>query len=452
MAFYPHIQEPRPEVRAFLEDVREHPEDDTPRLILADWLDDYGDAADRARAELIRVQCTLARPGRSPALLQQRERELLDEYGEDWLGPLAKMVEQWCFDRGMLRLVMQGHHCFSPALAELARSETYAWVESLTLGQLTGAAVHRLIQLPILAGVRSLTVDDSRLGNNGLALLASSAHLGQLRELHLGNSNIRDDGLRALADSDRLPRLETLDLPRNHLGASVAVLGASSHFPALTRLGLDFNDLHNEHLMALVDSPLLARLEELRLSGNRDLGETGLAALASSPQAGCLRRLDLSKMDLPFEGVRALALSSRLTRLVHLHLGHTNLDSRAVKEIAFSPCLPGLRGLYLGRNRLSDDGAVALMVAPQPRRLRVLELGRNHLGSETVKAIAQCPAMAELEELNLEDNHIGDDGALALASSPYLDRLHLLEIASNGLTALGKAVLLRRFGRDVALV
>jgi hypothetical protein len=82
----------------------------------------------------------------------------------------------------------------------------------------------------------------------------------------------------------------------------------------------------------------------------------------------------------------------------------------------------------------------------------VLELGRNHLGSDTPRAIAESPAMAELEELNLEDNHIGDEGALAMAASPHLGRLRLLEIANNGLTALGKAVLLRRFGRDVALV
>src|SRR5439155_17436977 len=104
MAFYPHIQPPRPEVRVFLEDIRQHPDDEAPRLILADWLDDYGDETDRGRAELIRVQCALARPGRSPSPLRLREHELLLRHAEDWLGPLARMVEDYCFDRGMLRL------------------------------------------------------------------------------------------------------------------------------------------------------------------------------------------------------------------------------------------------------------------------------------------------------------------------------------------------------------
>ena len=41
----------------FLRDICEHPEDDTPRLIFADWLEDHGEPE---RAEFIRVQCELA--------------------------------------------------------------------------------------------------------------------------------------------------------------------------------------------------------------------------------------------------------------------------------------------------------------------------------------------------------------------------------------------------------
>jgi uncharacterized protein (TIGR02996 family) len=41
---------------AFLADILAHPEDDTPRLIYADWLDEHGL---EERAELIRVQCEI---------------------------------------------------------------------------------------------------------------------------------------------------------------------------------------------------------------------------------------------------------------------------------------------------------------------------------------------------------------------------------------------------------
>lgn len=44
---------------AFLRAILDRPDDDAPRLVYADWLDDRGDAD---RAELIRVQCEIAKP------------------------------------------------------------------------------------------------------------------------------------------------------------------------------------------------------------------------------------------------------------------------------------------------------------------------------------------------------------------------------------------------------
>jgi uncharacterized protein (TIGR02996 family) len=42
---------------AFLQAMGDNPEDDTTRLVYADWLEENGQAE---RAELIRVQCALA--------------------------------------------------------------------------------------------------------------------------------------------------------------------------------------------------------------------------------------------------------------------------------------------------------------------------------------------------------------------------------------------------------
>src|SRR6516165_8198243 len=46
----------RPEIRVFLEDIKSHPEDDTPRLILADWLQENGTPDEAARGELLRIE------------------------------------------------------------------------------------------------------------------------------------------------------------------------------------------------------------------------------------------------------------------------------------------------------------------------------------------------------------------------------------------------------------
>jgi uncharacterized protein (TIGR02996 family) len=60
------------------------PEDDAPRLVYADWLEDHGDAE---RAELIRVQCRLAHMAADDperAELEEREQDLLGRRGDEW--------------------------------------------------------------------------------------------------------------------------------------------------------------------------------------------------------------------------------------------------------------------------------------------------------------------------------------------------------------------------------
>lgn len=51
--------------RAFLDKITEFPDDDTPRLVYADWLEEKGQAD---RAEFIRVQCELAKLPTDPPL------------------------------------------------------------------------------------------------------------------------------------------------------------------------------------------------------------------------------------------------------------------------------------------------------------------------------------------------------------------------------------------------
>src|SRR5262245_2348318 len=76
---------------AFFRAIEAQPDDDTPRLVYADWLDENAEtAADRARAELIRVQCERERepPGARKVELAGREGGLLVMYGPEWVKPL----------------------------------------------------------------------------------------------------------------------------------------------------------------------------------------------------------------------------------------------------------------------------------------------------------------------------------------------------------------------------
>ena len=73
---------------AFVLAIAQSPDDDSLRLMYADWLDDRGDP----RGELIRVQCALARSSADIERtdLQMRERELLSEHSAEWVAPLSR--------------------------------------------------------------------------------------------------------------------------------------------------------------------------------------------------------------------------------------------------------------------------------------------------------------------------------------------------------------------------
>ena len=76
----------------FLDDVREHPDDDAPRLVFADWLDDHGE---HDRAEFIRLQVRAARldeddPARQ-AMTDQAE-QLRAAHETAWLAPLRQAL------------------------------------------------------------------------------------------------------------------------------------------------------------------------------------------------------------------------------------------------------------------------------------------------------------------------------------------------------------------------
>jgi uncharacterized protein (TIGR02996 family) len=77
---------------ALLTAIAAHPDEDTPRLMYADWLDEHGQPL---RAEFIRVQIEIARNEHLPraryADLFQRNRELLVNQRAELLGPLTAL-------------------------------------------------------------------------------------------------------------------------------------------------------------------------------------------------------------------------------------------------------------------------------------------------------------------------------------------------------------------------
>src|SRR5262249_40829470 len=86
----------------FLRAIASQPDDDAPRLIYADWLEEHNEPE---RAEVIRAQVELARSkADSPhrRRLAFRAGELLRLHEERWVGPLRIMTPDWQFCRGFV--------------------------------------------------------------------------------------------------------------------------------------------------------------------------------------------------------------------------------------------------------------------------------------------------------------------------------------------------------------
>jgi uncharacterized protein (TIGR02996 family) len=76
--------------------VLERPEDPAPWLVLADWLEEQGDPASLARAELLRLQSLRAGAGNDPARLCELERRAawIAEDHPGLIGALQPLVDQ----------------------------------------------------------------------------------------------------------------------------------------------------------------------------------------------------------------------------------------------------------------------------------------------------------------------------------------------------------------------
>ncbi len=418
---------PRPQVLAFLDDIKRHPDDDAPRLILADWLDDHGDAE---RAEFIRVSCArYRRLAHEDALywaLKRRERALLRRHGAAWKGPLRGRAEQLDFERGTLHLGAGdrlGEFLDAP-WERLCRTEAAAWVTDLGVWNVSDDALVRLAACPVL---------------------------GLISELYLpvgGEAEFRPRGAAALAACERAPYLTRLRVRYGRSLVAIEELLGGPLVGHLRTLELGNCGLGNRGARALAGCPRLAGLTDLDLWVN-SLRAEEVRLLTHSPHLAGLTRLSLAHNAVGREGAKALAAAPAFGRLQGLGLAMCRIGNVGIEAMAAAPVLPPLRFLDLTGNCLTARGVEALVASPAADRLECLGLAGSRLGDKGARALAGSPRLRNLTRLDLTACGVGDDGARALAESPHLSRLEDLCVRWNEIGRAGKRALKARFGRAV---
>jgi uncharacterized protein (TIGR02996 family) len=279
---------------AMLRAIAANPDDDTPRLIYADLLDELGGDANTARARFIRLQIETHRhtyntfdarlaydliaPSEEDdtAMLEQKRAEavqLANRYQSQWLRELPT----WCnpvfglvgmtranlFVRGFVERVSARAKPFAfrteelfdtnpiralelqggstkllPAVfsrAELARvrSLDFSW------GGVPAELVAAISECPHLTALTHLDLSKCSLSGSDVRVLAQSVQLSALRKICLGGS-LTASAVRLLAASAKLGNLREIDLQACRWSFDVyGVYDLREEFPNITFLAWD---------------------------------------------------------------------------------------------------------------------------------------------------------------------------------------------------------------------
>jgi uncharacterized protein (TIGR02996 family) len=378
----------------FLAAVLADPDDDGPRLVYADWLDEQGQGE---RAEFIRCQVELAKRAeddpRRPDLAA-RERQLLIRHAKGWARPVRPLVTTWQFCRGFVEQVRVGPQAFLDSAEALF----------------------------VAAPVRGVRFSTTGIRPDTLLHLPTSPHLGRLAGIDLGDLWLDFSLLRAFLRSTHWPRLRSLAV-RGWFGREGSQLIADTEQHAgLTELDLSGSPLEPATVGILAESANLQRLTTLRW---RHCPPATQAELFGSPLLARLHTLDLGDC-LPAAANRSRGLLASLRGAFAAGLrGQPVPTGRPV------PALNGLRTLRLSRS-VREPAARAwcarLLASRTLSDLTTLDLTGNGLGPDVVTQLIQAGPWPRLTNLLLDGNLLRDDGVRRLAQPgafPVLTVLHL---------------------------
>jgi uncharacterized protein (TIGR02996 family) len=381
--------------RSLEEALLEDPNDLATHSAYADYLMEQGDP----RGELIQVQLALeetGRPAKERKQLQQRENELLEKHGREWLGDVGRfLVGEWSgadkpyhyqFTRGWLDLVRVLP--FPDAvIAALARSPQARLLHRLEI--IYDMRYHPFDFDQFVEGPSKALTGDEKLNENYepapiLPPLLESPYLTNLRTFKVGFSDSGD-----------------------RIGHS-------------TMIGV-FGNCDAEQVIQLLQK--CPRMEELYLNTHL----TGIDRLFALPTLGNIRVLQYyygttyvaSRPDNPYP-LKALANNASLKQLttLRLHAGRdTTIDLEEVDAILRSKRLPSLTHLQVHMTTFGDDGCRSVIDSGALRRLKVLDLGYGNMTDEGARLLADCPDLKNLDVLDVSRNALTTEGIAALRAT-----------------------------------
>lgn len=408
---------------ALLAAVRAHPDDDTPRLIYADFLDDAGE---NARAAFVRAQVEVARSEPwDPVAVRARWHA---DGAPNWRAfaaelPPVKYPVAWAqnpFRRGFGYALHVMRAADWPEFAEPVFDLEPVGALSFWSGTLD--EWKRVAASPHVKRFRELTFHNNPI--EPLFALRNNPDAAGVTDIHFERATgagmpevIEDLSLSALGRAVRGLHF------RAGYGSTGALVCALADREPLERLSLRLMGVGAEHLTRLFDGRGASALAALHLR-DEPLGVFGLAALAAhAPHT--LRDLALNSLGVTAEGAELLARCERLSGLKRLSLSGNRLTPRAARVLSQSHALAGLRALDLSDCRMGD---------------------------KELRHLVRSKFWPNLVELDLRGNPFSAAGARALVDAPVPADLAALVLDGTPLGGAARAALVQRFGAAVAFV
>lgn len=392
-----------------------HPDDDTPRLIFADFLEESGEPE---RAAFVRAQVELARtPAWEPFAVFCRHRRPEWHTGTPFRHTLPALPGGWTLDwheepfrRGFgwrvnarsipawldlaPRLFEQAPigelHLWASTLDDWRRFGAADWVRHLRAVHFEGATavepVRMLCATPAATGIRDIHFH--RASSAGLPELVED-----LLQTPLGK------GLRGLH----------FHAGYQSLGPLVEAIGTGR----LERLSFAVMGLSGELLEQLCQTLVAANLTELAVRADR-LGGDGVRELVNNLPTTALHTLVLSDVELGPDGMEALAGNERLSSVRRLDLTRNPLTPRGFKRLTQSKSLAGLRSLNLTRSIVDLKGLRHLTRAKFWPNLVELDLRGNNITGPGVRQLLDAEMPTDLTALLIDADRIGEASRAAL--------------------------------------
>lgn len=339
------------------------PDDDTPRLIYADWLDE-NNRPDRAAFIRHQIEAARAEPDSPRARdAARRAAELLDANNAVWSRHVRTKVVRVDYVRGFIGHATIDAGRFAEVAPQLFAAEPVQSVGLIRFWpdlsrplteDFAAPEMERVRDLSLPAGAQGVTEDE-------LNALSASPRLARLESLTLRGNGPVPAWLSRTLTGKALPNLTGLTLSdMAHLGPGLSAAAEKAGHRRFKRLDVSGVTFTVSHLHRLLASPCMRKLEELIVR----------------PPEGALNAM--SELDLgwvlPWETLRKL------------DLGGQRLGANAVQEFVRLPECKGLRRLGLSGNKLRAAGARALTES-QHLNLNYLDVRDNDLDDDDLAAL-----------------------------------------------------------------